>query len=376
MSLTSQTTDDVKTFATRLAKARAASGLASGALAKAARVPESAVLAHERGEAMLSLGQLVRIARILGTAVAPFVDLNAHQELPLKAPEALLLAPAGKILNDRDQHEMAAMLRRAKTVALLRSILGRFEHKDLFGYHAPPDDRPYLSGYDHARKMRKAFGEAHAPIPNLEESLVDELGIFVGYLRFETPNVSAASCRSGDARLIVIADDAASLTARRKALGHELAHLAMDFPNSEGVLTDVEASENVFDASRPPAESRADAFAMMFLAPEAGVNRLLGPAPAARLSIPEAMIAVKRVHSTFGIGLEAAAWHLWHLKYLRSEDDAIATFSRPFARDLADFESAPRRDALRFLVVEALEKELISPAKAREYLDINAHAEV
>ena len=191
--------------------------------------------------------------------------------------------------------------------------------------------------------------------------------------RFSNSAVEGAACRSGDARLIVLSDQLRYESRRRVVLAHELAHHLADLEEDD-LKTDDWTADDGFTFENPPDEKRANAFALMLLAPVTLVRDLLGP-PNKIYSGPAATDLLNRCRLTFGIGAEASGWHLYHLGYFASEDVVRATIKGDY-EDAAGFEDIPRLDGLERRVQEALAKELISLGRARELLGISPHEDL
>jgi hypothetical protein len=101
-----------------------------------------------------------------------------------------------------------------------------------------------------------------------------------------------------------------------------------------------------------PAEKRADAFAAMFLAPEATVADVAGP-PRAVTGFDEARSLVEQVRAVVGMGYAATAWHLHNLGYFDQGRAEMLILAEPEVDPIAGLEEDTRFDGLERRVLEA-----------------------
>ncbi len=108
------------------------------------------------------------------------------------------------------------------------------------------------------------------PIQSLGRLIENRFNTLVLSHAFRNKDVLGASCRTGDARLVVVNAALPSETQRRFVLAHELAHQVLD-------LGRVDLQTNVGTFKTTPTERRANAFATMLLAPDFALHEQLGP---------------------------------------------------------------------------------------------------
>lgn len=205
-------------------------------------------------------------------------------------------------------------------------MLAAFEHARVGAERAPleelhealpcPYQEPWRSGYELALRLREQLGLGDDPVN--AEGVVRDLGIAIQPVTLSDPDVRAVSAvdtSQGVAPTILINETSpwfAKASARAVTLTHELSHLAFD----RRIGTAVGIASGPWAPVR--FEQRANAFAVMFLLPEAGVTDVFGQT---RGDL-EACIA--RVAQHFGASFLATVEHLTHLGlFERAERDAL-----------------------------------------------------
>jgi Zn-dependent peptidase ImmA (M78 family) len=198
------------------------------------------------------------------------------------------------------QHEMQAQLRiqDADSVPLPG-------HDDR--YHYPT----YEIGYQLARRTRALLRlDDDQPIDSVREIVERRFGIPLVQEQINQ-QFAGATIANGDARGIVINEQGLNknVWVRRMTLCHELGHLLWD-PDEKLDRLRVDdydhLEQNERLVKRDPAEMRANAFAIAFLAPPAAVDRITK-----RCSSPQD--AVVKVMEEFGISATAARYHVGNI---------------------------------------------------------------
>jgi Zn-dependent peptidase ImmA (M78 family) len=214
------------------------------------------------------------------------------------------------------QHELQTQLavHRADAVPLP-------EHDDQYWYPA------YEIGYQLARRTRAMLQlNDTQPIDSVREVIERRFGIPLIQEQINQ-HFAGATIANGNDRGIIVNEQGANrnVWVRRMTLCHELGHLLWDpDENLDRVRVDeydhVEQNERY--VKRDPAEMRANAFAIAFLAPPAGVDEI-----AKQASTPQE--AVINVMEHFGISATAARYHLGNVSGTTVSPDWHATQIEP-----------------------------------------------
>lgn len=108
---------------------------------------------------------------------------------------------------------------------------------------------PWKQGYDLGQKARARLAPASQPVPSMQ-TLLEDLGVHVAFVRFASADVEAASVYEADAAPVmlvnVLSSRAAEPLPRRAALAHELCHLLHD-GGERDLLTAVSRPEDHLD---------------------------------------------------------------------------------------------------------------------------------
>lgn len=356
-------TDALRELGRRLSARLKEARLSVEALADRAGVPVEELELFKQGEAALGASAVNRLAQALGVPAAGLMSIEAPEVRAWVDPQVLLLSSGLANLGVRDQERIAWALKRARSFVELRTLLRR-DSAPLGRQSPAPEVDPYRDGYAAARDARGAVDDPRGPVRDLSRLIEDRFGILVVRFRFETPHVFAAAVRSGNARVIVIDSGQSGLGTQRRSLAHELGHHLRDLGEDGAIVEEV--VEGDYTHEKPAEERRADAFAIMFLAPEDGLTELLGP-PRGGTDVSEARHLVDRVRERFGIGFEAAAWHLANLGYF-VRDIAMALLPAPIGKPLSGFEEHALPDGVERLLREAEAADLLSAGMRRNLL--------
>ncbi len=351
----------------RLARRRAEAKLELDVLAQRAGVSRDAIERFESGATPLAAGALSRIAGVLGIPAAGLLSAEAPEETAPTAPDVLLLGGTTSWLRARDVDRLARSFERARAFAELGELLRRdtVSIEERTGPAKEVD--PYREGYAAARELRLSLGLPREPLVDLSRTIEDRLGILVSRFRFDSPEIRAAAARSGRVRLIALNTQLQRVGSVRRALAHELGHHLLDLP-TDGAVIDSAREADGYTHEKPAAERRADAFALMFLAPDAGVAALLGP-PQRTPDLDAARALAQEVRRTFGLGFDASAYHLANLGYFADKGMAEALREAPaITHELDGFERHALPDGFERRLQAAEEASLLSAGRRRELL--------
>jgi Zn-dependent peptidase ImmA (M78 family)/DNA-binding XRE family transcriptional regulator len=277
-------------------------------LARAAGVPAKTLERIERDAERPSLPTLQRLAHLLGADPDALLDGRAQtsslaaafrKQDALRPETIFVIADARAAARDLVSLRGAQWLRdRRDQLAKLRNAVPR----------AAAATRAE-EGLRAAVAMRKQFGLGEAPVDSVRAWLEDH-GVLVMQVAVKDRDFFGVALYEGDIGPVILLNVTASNrselpTARRMTAFHELHHLLSD--------VDVETRKpfGVLDreGTSGPRESRANAFAIHFLAPEGAVRRMLLSFGIGN-GTPTPAHALEALCLNFGVGLDAMATHL------------------------------------------------------------------
>ncbi len=233
-----------------------------------------------------------------------------------------------------------------------------------------PWPEPWEQGYRLGAAARRLLAPEKKPIVSVA-GLLEQLGVHVAEVSFETPEILAASLYEPGSTPVVLLNKTAqrgkSKLARRAVLAHELCHLLHD-GGEQDLLTLVSRGSD-----SGPQEQRANGFAPSFLVP--------GPWIEPRTTDPWTLAL--ELGSEWGLSFEGAAWHAKNVGHisnpvaeqLRREPERVP--SEDFEQDLPRLPSdvcEPEEVSplvsglLSDLVIRAYSAEMITAGRARELL--------
>jgi Zn-dependent peptidase ImmA (M78 family)/transcriptional regulator with XRE-family HTH domain len=360
--------DTLAELGRRLAARRREAGVKAEELAASAGIDPARLALFESGEGGLGAVALSRLADRLGVPGVSFLHTKAPIAKAPPEPIAMLLAHRSARLTAPDYDALVAGLRRARAFHEVGVLLSAKGFAAEFKPSPPPEKNAHLDGYRRALKARSMLVAFRGPVPAVRRLIEDQFDILIIEHRFTDPGVFGASCRSGVGRLIVVNATIDRASVRRFVSAHELGHHLSDL-GSEGLVEDHGLTANArFWFNNPPAEKRANAFAAMFLAPEPAVRDLLGPPRAEGYGLDAARDLVGTARAAFGVGFAAMAWHLYNLKYIRSDETVKDLLAFPDPNEVVGFDDESRFDGLERRVLEAFHRELITRSRATEIL--------
>lgn len=329
------------TVGARICAARKAAGLSQRELAARVTAADrvdalspSALSRIESGQRRVASHELAELADLLGVAVDDLLGTR-------KRSAALVLAARVTQVSPADYRTVAE---RARQVLEADDLLSRIvpAGAPLSMSSVPHGDVSVTKdgGRELAKRAREALGLGDGPIGDLTAIIEEHIGAHV-LVEPLPPGVHGfcAVCPSADglpaaAVIIVNGDDVSGR--QRFTLAHELCHLLADDPVDVEVLSS--------QTEKSPAEHRADAFAVAFLAPEEGVRRAVGSQP-----FDEALI--RRMSRLFGMSHQAMTRRLEEVGSVRflSKDHALDVALRASLLAENGEETTRRRPPVRLL---------------------------
>lgn len=171
-------------------------------------------------------------------------------------------------------------------------------------------------GFELAERTRVAFGlDAEEPIPSMR-ALIDEVGIPLVQAELGE-HFAGATVANRDTRGIVVNVEGmnANVWVRRTTVAHELGHMLWD-PVQKLRKLHVDSYDEISNPGKDPVETRANAFAIAFLAPPSAVRKIVA-------GQGDATDKVARVMEIFGIAATGASYHVANVS--RDYGDPIDT---------------------------------------------------
>lgn len=353
----------IQVLGQRLLARRQEANLPLHVLSDRAGVSVASIDAFEQGRAALGAGALYRIARVLGIPISGLLSEEAPDVPAPVNPSVLLLSAGVANLTERDRDRISRTLVQARSFLTLGRMLG-YSTEGLSSPSPAPSEGAHKDGYAAARHARRFLGRVHEPLADLSRTIEDSFGILVADFRFETPHVSAAAARCGESRVIIVDSHQFRTGGLRRALAHELGHHIRDL-EADSIVVDM-AFEGSYSHEKSPIEQRADAFAVMFIAPEEGMVEALG-GPAGGCGPSEARELALKLRARFGLGYEGAVRQLQNHGYFDREIAETILPDRP-ADDLIGFEEHRFPEGLTRRVREADARDLLTAGLRRELL--------
>jgi Zn-dependent peptidase ImmA (M78 family)/transcriptional regulator with XRE-family HTH domain len=275
-------------------------GLTVDQLAGITGVESARLSSIEAGQITPFLDEHVAIARALGEEPAATVQvLETRSSARFRSAGGRLHA-----LSPMDTRLLARGAEAGRTCAALMEFLGKrpaiVEHRNVTSLSARSE--PWRQGYELGAAARRALAPTQRAIPSVQ-ALLENLGIHVAFVEFESEQIEAASLYEGGACPVVLLnsrrDRVRNRLSRRAILAHELCHVLHD-GGKRDLLTIVSREDEQGEA----VEKRANAFAPSFIAPEEWI------APKA----VEAIDLVFELGETWGLSYEGAVWHAKNLQ--------------------------------------------------------------
>ena len=330
-----------ETVGSRICSTRKAAGLSQRTLAERITAADrvdglspSALSRIESGQRRVASHELAELADVLGVTVDDLLGTRQRSAALVLAARVNQAAPA--------DYRMVA--ERARQILEADDLLSRIVPA------GAPLSMPAISpkgvpvtkdgGRELAKRAREALGLGHGPIGDLTAIIEEHVGAHVlveplpqGVHGFCAVCPSAGGSPAA-AVIIVNGDDVSGR--QRFTLAHELCHLLTGDPVDVEVLSS--------QAEKSPAEHRADAFAVAFLAPDEGVRRAVGSQP-----FDEAL--VRRLSRLFGMSHQAMARRLEEVGLIRflNKDHALDVALRASLLAENGEETVKRRAPVRLL---------------------------
>ena len=329
------------TVGERICAARKAAGLSQRELAAQITAADrvdglspSALSRIESGQRRVASHELAELADVLGVNVEDLLGTR-------KRSAALVLAARVTQVSSADFQQVAD---RARQVLEADDLLSRIvpAGAPLSMPSIPHGDVPATKdgGRELAKRAREALGLGDGPIGDLTAIIEEHIGAHI-LVEPLPPGVHGfcAVCPSAGglpAAAVIIVNGEDVSGRQRFTLAHELCHLLAGDPVDVEVLSS--------QTEKSPAEHRADAFAVAFLAPDEGVRRAVASQP-----FDEAL--VRRMSRLFGMSHQAMTRRLEEVGSVRflSKDHALDVALRASLLAGGGEEPSSRRAPVRLL---------------------------
>ncbi len=352
------------TLGQRLQQARKDAGLTQREVADEIDLPRSAISQIEQGNRSVTSLELSQLARLYGHQVSDFFredgeelgEIVAHfrSDPALREDEGL-----GKTVRD--------CVRLCTIVAKLESEIGEGPDTDLIPYKSPPLRSTQLAiqqGRALAAQERTRLDLGAQPVADLA-GLITSQGVRVAEHGLPS-EISGLFFDHPDAGPVIIVNEDEAPVRRRFSLAHEYCHALLDRDRGPHI------SRRQDDRR---VEQRANAFAIEFLLPPAGIERFLRHREDARPEIDIFDAALLAHH--FGVSYRATVYQLHNATgFVDADrrDQLIAgeQAARRLQKELWDgaiADAEPRRPLSEWLLdvaLSAYEHGIISQGKLRE----------
>lgn len=316
-------------------RSRGELGLSAATLAQQVGIAEDDLKEMEAGRHDLPANVLMRLARAMGLAATSFLsNSNAEAAKPALDQAKFFHEVDAPVLSETDVIAIAREVTRSQVFADLAKPVVRLDNYEL----TKPGAKPWRNGYDLASTLRTALGLGAESILNVQRLLEDKLGVLVTKHAFSDGRLRGVAVRSSKGRLVVVSNRLPT-PVLRVTIAHELCHHVCDLEPNDTISESDETREG-FSGSDPGVEQRAKAFAVMFLAPSSLVRELFGAPIHQFATAAKALDAASVLGARCGISTTASLWHLFHLKYLSDEEQAVQVWQRQVSREaaLSEFE--------------------------------------
>ena len=357
---------------------RTALGLTTHTVAQRAGLSEAEIQLAEQATTRSPIATLERLATVLG------LDERLIAARAGSGGDDTLAARLRSLSTQRlsfSQNVVATFAEAAwvirTQIRLLESLWGPYRHPfepdDNYGSSEYP---AWQHGYFLANKAREALGLGTEPIHSLRE-LCTTLQIPVVFATLPK-HFAGATIESGSGRGILINTLTQNVWIRRATLAHELGHMFWDPSDRLQVVhvDDADAIARSPNIEKDFVEARANAFAIDFLAPAAGIEGLVRTAP-------DATSGLRLVMDRYGISFTAARNHIRNTidKYLEFRAGDVDANTTPHWQAIENYTddwfpvkttSQLRRGDFAGVVVSAEKRGVISSDTASSYLQCDA----
>lgn len=357
---------------------RADTGFSAEKVAQLARLSPATVESIEAGTYEPSFEELDALAGVLGLRAEEIYGDQVSESAPREGVRLLMKSAIAYRPSEGVRLRMLEAAAAARDLLDLQSEFrpqgGGFE-KFSSRPLASSSEPPFKLGDDLARETRKKLA-IQGPIPSMRDLAQETLGIPIIAAELSSYGPDAFSVYAPGRRAAIILNRQGKNThplVRRFSIAHELGHVLFDRPGmgAFGVACQVDPKRGL------DIESRANAFAMRLLLPYAELAKIgtdiLQPA------------SFREVMETWGVHFSALQLYVEKVLNLSREEtqSRIPMVDRSGPNRWSEAEELieerrgleripmPRRGALARLVLELVQKELISHARARELLGVD-----
>lgn len=373
--------DDAHEPAYTLKKRRKALGLTARDVALKAKLSESEVAAAELTQQRSPIRTLERIAAVLGLderllsfrSGSGGDDDLAVRLRQVKVPNGSTDSPRLVGALSEAGWVIRTQIRLERWLGSLRRPPSAFTPSSAYGSQGSP---AWKAGYVLAHRARQALGiPTSEPVPSLRELCVT-LGIPI--VQTALPQAFAGATVSVEGGRGIVVNTVGrneNVWVRRATVAHELGHLLWDpEPNLRRLTVDsygLIEQDSIFVPQ--DVEARANAFAIEFLAPQAGVRTVFPKAGG--------VAHLRQVMETYGISFTSARHHVnnaWEralavdqLKVQNTDPTADWYGRESYTQEWFPIESTPlsRRGRFAGVVAAAEQRRLITADTAASYLN-------
>ena len=353
----------------RIRSARMNLAISQEEVADAVELPRPAISQIESGKRAVDSMELVAFARTLKKPVSFFIEPEtegATEEEPLN-----VLYRADEI-SEEDRSIVDDFTSLCRDYSALEGLLDLKERATL-----PKWNREVASkwqavtvGKEAALKLRASLAVGFGPIKDLAMTLENQ-GVKVMFRPMRKESKAwGFSITSKVLGSCIFINSGCTLGRQNFTLAHELGHVVLDHNHLATIYSAEQSPEKTLhDGKQVLVETRANAFAAEFLAPELGIKEVLS-----KLGIDEVKKEgltpqiVNYLAEHFGVSYDSMLWRLVNVKVIsKKERDDFMGYQELFARPPQEHvQTLPER--YRTLALEAYRRMKISIGRLAEFL--------
>lgn len=354
----------------RIKSARNNLGLGQEELAKKVNLPRPAISQIESGKRNLSALELVALSKALHQPLSFFVEPELS-ETSQEAPFQIIYRAEEVTENEKPIIDNFYAI--CKDYSFLEDVLEMKNQVQLPTWNDEVNTKweAIKNGETIANSLRGSLQLGLGPLKDIDTTL-ENYGIKIIHRRLPNKKIWGFSVTSKNIGNCIFVNTTCLLTRQRFTIAHELGHLVMDHDHTATIYSE----KHVIDKSEESLiEVRANAFAAVFLMPEAGIRDVLskyGITDNTKKQLTP--IIIDYLSQYYGVSYDSMLWRLLNLKYITSQQ-RIDFSDHPVLRTekLIEAEAQLLPQKYKMLAFEAYRLMKISIGKLAELLRIDIY---
>jgi len=358
---------DMYKLGRELQLARTKRGLTQADVAQQLGMARTTITAIEKGERRIKPIELIKLARIYGRQVGDFV----RERPQIERFQAQFRGPYMK--EESDNVEISPYIDELEELSRNYLELEKITHSPLIPKY--PNEysidglRADLAAEDVANQERKRLGLGDGPIPILRETLEQDVGLRIFYIKIKPSKYSAMYCYNDElGGCIGISLDHPE-ERRRWSLAHEYGHFLAHRHKANMVVMN-------YYQRLPQSEQFANAFANYFLMPTSGLTMRFNNLQKTKKMVVGDLCTLAHF---YGVSVEALTLRLEDLRLIpvgtwdRVKNGGFKVQEAKKQLGLGDIPSQSDPLPIRYqtLAVIAYDQELITEGQLSQYLRID-----